>query len=154
MTRIVSKEDSEIRLSERGLWFHQNKEFENEKVIQFFHHAIRRDDAGNYYLNNSFDGKTENVYFEVEDTAYFVWEIDFDEQAKQFHVTLNTGETSLLELRTLNDDERGVMYCTVLEGSRARFSPRSLMKLSEHAVMQGDEIYIDKTGEKIVLSRT
>ena len=56
-----------------------------------------------------------------------------------------------MNLRSLREDSRGVMYCVLSDGERARFSPRALQQLSEHAVMEGDSIYIDKTGEKVVL---
>jgi hypothetical protein len=152
MIRIVSKEDSELRLSRRGTWFHQSREFENLKVIRFFHTAIRRDSSGEYYLYNKYDDKEENVYFEVEDTAYFIWQVDFDEDKKSFSVTTNTGATDLLDLTTLAEDEHGVMYCRIQRDHRARFSPKALEQLSEHAVMDEDKISIEKTGTKIVIS--
>ncbi|MCP4600269.1 MAG: DUF1285 domain-containing protein [Proteobacteria bacterium] len=153
MVRVVSKEISEIKLSEKGYWFHQEEPFENEKIIFFFHRAIQKDDKGQYYLYNQFEDKQENVYFDVEDTAYFIWDIEFDEQKKTYTITLNTGVKETLDLRSLNEDYRGVMYCKVLDGDRARFSPRTLMELSKHAIMDDDCIYIDRTGEKIVISK-
>ncbi len=152
MARIVPVEESELLLSERGHWFHRKEPFENEKVIQFFHRAIRKDSEGRYFLYNSFEDKEENVYFEVEDTAYFVVDIAFDEESKVFVIVLNTGEDQILDLHSLSEDDRGVMYCKVIDDDRARFSPWALMELSKHAEMDDDTVSIDKTGEKIVIS--
>ncbi|MCP4678190.1 MAG: DUF1285 domain-containing protein [Deltaproteobacteria bacterium] len=152
MTRIVSIEESELLLSERGHWFHQGEPFENEKVILFFHRAIRKDIEGRYFLYNRFEDKEENVYFEVEDTAYFVVDIAFNEENKVFVVVLNTGADEILDLHSLSEDDRGVMYCKVLDNDRARFSPWALMELSKHAEMNNKTISIDKTGEKIIIS--
>ena len=151
MLRRVDKETSELVLSERGLWYHRGEPFENDKIIAFFHQAIRKDAEGRYYLFNQFKDIEENVYFAVEDTAYFIWQITFDETSQLFRATLNTGAETVLDLRTLSEDERGVMYCRVLDNDRARLSPRALAQLADHAVMDGDQIHIDKTGEKILL---
>ncbi len=153
MARVVSKEESELKLSERGLWFHRGEPFENEKIIQFFHRAIRKDGNGRYFLYNRIDDKEENVYFEVEDTAYFVVDIAFDETDKAFVIGLNTGVRGTLDLHSLNEDKRGVMYCQVLDDDRARLSPWVLMEISKHAEMKDDIVTIDKTGETIIISR-
>ena len=152
MARVVSKERSEIRLSERGHWFHRQEPFENENIIRFFHRAIRKDESGRYYLYNTFEGNEEKVYFEVEDTAFFVWRVKFDRGSGVFRITLNTGSEETLDVHSLHEDARGVMYCLLSDGDRARFNPRSLQQLSEHAVMDGDAIFIDVKGERIFLS--
>ncbi len=151
MARTVLKEESEIVLSEQGQWFHRGEPFENEKVIHFFHNAIRKDPAGHFFLYNRFEDKEENVYFEVEDTAYFVWNLEFDADQKAFFITLNTGARVHLDLLTLKDDERGVMYCRVLDNDRARFSKWALLELSKYAEVDGDEIIIANTGKRIVI---
>ena len=86
----ISKEESALRLSAIGDWFHRGEPFENIKIIEYFHRAIRRDSNGRYYLHNQYEGKEEHVYFEVEDVAYFVRRFGRDEQGA-YQVTLNTG---------------------------------------------------------------
>lgn len=149
MARIVSKEESEIVLSEKGEWFHQGEPFENPKIIAFFHRAIRKDAGGEYYLYNAYGDKEENVYFEVEDTAYFVKRVRFDEQKGVFHGKLNNDTEVELDLTTLEEDSRGVMYCRVLEDDRARLDKYALVEISKHAVMEGDVVYVEVGGEKI-----
>lgn len=153
MIHIVKKEISAIRLSENGWWYHEDKPFENENVIQFFHKAVTKDKDGEYYLYNRFGDKEEQVYFQVDDTAYFVWNLKFDERQKRFIIVLNTGAQEILDVHSLKEDERGIMYCRVLDNDRARLDPRALGQLSEHVDMDDELIYIEKTGEKIILSK-
>ena len=153
LVRIVPKEESEIRLKEDGRWIHQGEFFSNRKIIDFFHRAIRKDDQGRYYLHNVYDGKEEHVYFEVEDTAYFVETLEFDEKARAFLVTLNTGDSGLVDVRGLETDERGVMYCRVLDDDRARLTPNAMRQLADLSRMDAGGVYVDLTGEKVYIGR-
>jgi hypothetical protein len=149
MGRIITKEESEIVLSENGEWFHQGEPFENPKVIAFFHRAIRKDQSGVYYLYNAYEEKEEAVYFEVKDTAYFIKSVTFDEQDQLFRARLNTEVEVEIDLKTLEEDRRGVMYCRVLDNDRARFSKYALVELSKYATMEDDKVFIELAGEKI-----
>lgn len=153
MARIVSKEDSGIRLSSRGEWFHHGEPFEHKRIIRFFHRSIRRDGEGNYYLYNKIGDLEERVYFDLEDTAFFVKRLDFDAEQKTFRVLLNNEEEEFLDVKTLYQDERGIMYCQVREGDRARLTQGALMTLSEYAEQDEEWIYLDVTGEKVILSQ-
>ena len=151
MARIVSKQESEIRLKEDGRWIHQGELFSNRKIIEFFHRAIRKDEQGEFYLHNVYDGKEEHVYFEVEDTAYFIETLEFDQQARAFLVTLNTGDTGLVDVKGLQTDERGVMYCRVLDDDRARLTPDAMQQLADLSRMDDGGVYVDLTGEKVYI---
>ena len=151
MARIVSKQESEIRLKEDGRWIHQGELFSNRKIIGFFHRAIRKDEQGEFYLHNVYDGKEEHVYFEVEDTAYFIETLEFDQQARAFLVTLNTGDTGLVDVKGLQTDERGVMYCRVLDDDRARLTPDAMQQLADLSRMDDGGVYVDLTGEKVYI---
>ena len=151
MVRIVSKEESEIRLREDGKWIHQGEPFSNRKIIDFFHRAIRKDEKGEYYLHNVYDGKEEHVYFEVEDTAYFVEKLEFDKGAQAFKITLNTGDDGFIDVRGLRTDERGVVYCRVLDDDRARLTDNAMHQLADLSGMDDRGVYIDLTGEKIYI---
>jgi hypothetical protein len=153
MTRIVPKEESGISLSARGEWFHHGEPVLHPGVVQLFHRAIRRDDQGRYYLYNVIGTLEENVYFEVEDTAFFVVRLDFDAATKSFSVTLNNEDKETLDVKTLHEDERGVMYCRTQNGDRARLSPSALMSLSDFVKTEGEFLCLDITGEKVVISK-
>ncbi len=151
MVRIVSREASQIRLREDGKWIHQGEPFSNRKIIGFFHRAIRKDAKGEYYLHNEYEGREEHVYFEVEDTAYFVTTLGFNEQAQAFEVSLNTGDQGLVDIRGLWTDVRGVMYCRVLDDDRARLTETALQQLSDLCSMDAGGVYLDLNGEKIYI---
>ena len=151
MVRIVSKQGSGIRLSRDGRWFHAGEPFTNGNVIRFFHRAIRKDEHGGYYLYNRPANFEEHVYFEVDDTAYFVWDLARDSADGEFRILLNTEAIEVLDLRTLHEDERGVMYCRVLDGDRARFTLQALTRLADHAETDERGIYIARNGERIYI---
>ncbi len=127
----VDKQESEIVLSAAGRWLHQGTPFENTKIIEFFHRAIRKDENGEYYLYNHHDGKTEHVYFEVEDTAYFVLAVARAADREAILATINTGAEQALDLASLTLDEAGVLYCRVLDGDRARILPGAVLTLTD-----------------------
>lgn len=151
--RVVPKEESQIRLSERGQFFHQEEPFENEKIIDFFHHAIRKDEAGDYFLYNKVDGKVEHVYFQVDDTAYFVADLKRSGNAPEFEAVLNTGAQVQIQVSSLFEDSRGVMYCQVLDSDRARVTPRALEQLADMAVMKEEGVFLDVEGRLVQLSQ-
>jgi len=152
MPFIITKEQSEIVLSATGEWFHRGEPFENIKIIEYFHRAIRRDQNGRYYLHNRYEGKEEHVYIEVEDVAYFVRRFGANATG-HYQVTLNTGDEQELDLNTLEEDSRGVMYCRVLDNDRARFSDVALQQLADLAGMDDNGIYLELNGKKVYVSK-
>ena len=151
--RVVSAEESKIVLTERGQWFHAGEPFINSQIIVFFNKAIRKDEQACYYLANKVDGRSECVYFTVEDTAYFVKSLGFDKAAGQLRGLLNTGNLVNIDPRSLHEDKRGVMYCRVLDGDRARLLYDALEELSELVTEAEDGIFLELSGERIRISR-
>jgi hypothetical protein len=151
--RITSKEESQIRLSETGKWFHQGQPFENGKIIEFFHRAIRKDDQGEYFLYNRVGNKTEHVYFEVADTAYFVMDIGSKPETNLLEGILNSGQQVSIAIESLVEDERGAMYCQVLSNDRARITQPALEKLADMSEMDKAGVFIKILGQKHYLSK-
>jgi len=154
MPRITSKEESQIRLSETGKWFHQGQPFENGKIIEFFHRAIRKDDQGEYFLFNRVGNKTEHVYFEVTDTAYFVMNLGPKPENNCLEGILNNGQKVSIAIESLVEDDRGAMYCQVFTGDRARFTQAALEKLADMSAMDQDGVFIVIQGKKHYISKT
>jgi hypothetical protein len=133
MARIVPKEESRLVLRADGRWFQDGEEATHRGVSRFFHHQIRKDEDGNFYLYNSIDvpekGITleEHVYFEVEDTAYFVESFDVDEG--KLVVTLNTGESQAIDPAAIASNDEGHVYCQLASGDEARFGRHAQSKL-------------------------
>jgi hypothetical protein len=151
--RVVSAEDSKIVLTERGQWFHAGAPFVNSQIIVFFNKAIRKDEQGCYYLVNKVEGMSECVYFTVEDTAYFVKSLGFDNAAGQLRGLLNTGNLVNIDPHSLHEDKRGVMYCRVLDNDRARVLYAALEELADLVTEAEDGIFLELSDEKIRISR-
>jgi len=151
--RITSKEESQIRLSENGKWFHQDQPFENSKIIEFFHRAIRKDEQGEYFLFNRIGKKTEHVYFEVADTAYFVTSLGSKPEYNLLEGRLNTGQKVSIAIESLVEDDRGVMYCQVLSGDRARFTQPALEKLADMSKMDQAGVFLEIQGKRRYISK-
>ena len=153
MPRITSKEESQIRLSETGKWFHQGQPFENSKIIEFFHRAIRKDNQGEYFLFNRVGKKTEHVYFEVADTAYFVTSLGSKPEDNLLEGKLNIGQRVSIDIESLVEDDRGVMYCQVFTGDRARFTKRTLEELADMSEMDQAGVFLTIQGKKHYVSK-
>ncbi len=152
--RVVAVEDSGLELTERGDWLHRGEPVENAKIATFFHRAIRRDDQGRYYLWNAFDGKQERVYFRVADTAYFVRHLAVDEEREHLQASLNTGAAVAVDPASFEQDARGIMYCRVLDGDRARLTTNALHDLSELVDEDADGIHLQLGDRRVTLVRS
>jgi hypothetical protein len=152
--RVVAAEDSGLELTERGDWLHRGEPVENAKIATFFHRAIRKDDQGDYYLWNAFDGKQERVYFRVADTAYFVRHLALDEQRLHLQASLNTGAAVAVDPDSFEQDARGGMTCRVLDGDRARLTTNALHDLSELVEEDADGIHLQLGGRRVTLVRS
>ncbi len=150
--KIVDAEKSGILLDERGRWFHHGQPVENAKISEFFHRSIRKDDSGNYYLHNEMGTLKEMVYFQVEDTAYFVHHLAMDQARQKLFASLNTGEAVEIDPKSLTQDSREVMYCKVLQNDRARLTTNALHDLSELVYEEDDGIFLEIEGRKFKLA--
>jgi len=151
MVKLVPKEESRIRLSPNGRWYHEDEPFENAKIIDFFHRAIRRDEKGHFYLHNTLGDKEEHVYFEVEDTAYFLTGIDLDPEHNELKVVLNTGKEQSVDPDALYEGDGEVMYCRLSGDVRARLTREALMQLADLSRTDEKGIYLLVGQRKVYL---
>ncbi len=135
-------------LTADGNWQHQGELATHRGVTRFFHQQIRKDERGAFFLVNQMDGGEsgppleEHVYFNVEDTAYFVWQLRYISEDEGFELELNTGARVPLELESLTQDEDGNVYCQVLDGDEARFGRHCMTQLEPYLAAEGDEIVL------------
>ncbi|MEZ4440882.1 MAG: DUF1285 domain-containing protein [Polyangiaceae bacterium] len=147
MARRVSKEESKLRLSAEGRWYHDGELATHDGVSRFFHRQIRKDEAGDFFLYNAFPspGKEtleEHVYFDVEDVAYFVEHVDLAARPP-LAVTLNTTAADRIDPATLRSDEEGRVYGRLVSGDEAR--------LTRHAMVQLEPQLVDDDGVPALL---
>ena len=125
---------------------------ENAKISEYFHRSIKKDDSGRYYLSNEMGSLREMVYFQVEDTAYFVRHLALDPKHQKLLASLNTGVVVEVDAESLTQDQRGVMYCEILDHDRARLTTNALHDLSEFVSEDDEGIFLEIGGRKILVS--
>lgn len=123
---IIPREKAVFRLDRNGRWHNADGPFEHKKIIDYFHASIRRDENG-FHLFQERGECREKVYFPYEDTALFVFALEFD--GDSVRLTLNTGRRIDLTAESLF--VRNDQLYTRLDGDPVKFSERSLMKLAE-----------------------
>jgi len=135
-------------LAADGSWHHEGERATHQGVTRFFHRQIRKDERGTFFLYNVIGGGEagsaleEHVYFAVEDTAYFVWQLRFLAEDEGFELELNTGARVPLDLDGLTQDEEGNVYCRVLDADEARFGRHAMIQLAPFLATEGDEIVL------------
>ncbi|HZO16431.1 MAG TPA: hypothetical protein VFB62_24320 [Polyangiaceae bacterium] len=157
MARIVSKEESKLLLKADGTWQHEGTPATHTGIKRFFHQQIRKDEDGKFFLYNAFERPEKNltleehVYFEVEDTAYFVNSLKREDDA--FVVELNTGMRQPLDAHALTQNAEGVVYATLHSGDRARFSRHAMTQLEPYLEGDGDSVFIRDGSHRVPLPK-
>jgi hypothetical protein len=143
---IIPKEDAVFWLDKAGCWRNVGGKFRNKKVIDYFHAAIGKDDAG-YFVSHVRDDVLEKVYFRHEDTALFVLDVLIDETIT---LVLNTGKKIPLapdNLYTRND------YLYTLDNNEpVKFSERMMMRLSSLIIEKNGLLFLDWNGNTYKIS--
>ena len=153
MITLVTKDESALRIDERGRWHHRGEPVSNPKIARFFHHAIRKDETGQYYLYNDHDGHQEHVYFEIDDTVYFVLDLEIQTDPLVIVAHLNTDDFIDLDCRTLQQDERGMVYAWVKDSDRARLSDRALHQLAQYVLEDEHGFYLPCKEQRVYIGR-
>lgn len=67
---VIPKDKAVFWLDKNGRWHNQYGVFQHQKIINYFHASIEKDENG-YYLFQERANIREKVYFHYEDTALF-----------------------------------------------------------------------------------
>jgi len=134
---IIPKEEAVFWLDKAGCWCNAGGKFRNKKVIDYFHAAIGKDDAG-YFVSQVRDDLLEKVYFCYEDTALFVFDVLLKETIT---LVLNTGIKIPLDpgsLYTLNDN----LY--VMDNNESiKFSERAMIKMASFIIENNGLLFLE-----------
>lgn len=106
-----------IRIDKEGRWYYEGSEIINPMVLSTFCQALQRDEAGRYCIVI----EPEICYVEVEDTPFVVSGIRGDLHVG-LYVRLNTLETYPLDPTRLSIGQNNVMYITLPDGMKVRFT--------------------------------
>lgn len=124
--KIISKEDAVFWMDDEGRWVNAHGPFENSKINAYFNSCINKD-ADGFFLQQEREEILEKVYFQVADTAFFVFRVTIDASVV---LTLNTG-------RVLPLDPRALFICNdrlYLKdgGERIKFTVGAAMKVAPY----------------------
>ncbi|HOO45220.1 MAG TPA: DUF1285 domain-containing protein [Deltaproteobacteria bacterium] len=106
-----------IRIDKEGRWYYEEKEIINENVLLAFCNALEKDPEGNYRIVI----ESELCYVDVEDTPFVVSSIR-GEKETGLYVLLNTSAVHELDPSTLSIGKDNVLYCTLPDGMKVRFT--------------------------------
>ena len=147
-TRIIHKEDAVFWMDKDGIWHNKHGRFEHPKLIRFFHASIQKDDHG-YFVHQKTDEFEEKVYFRYEDTAIFVFDIQFDrppdnKTGDQMVLCLNNGEKKVLDPEQLFQKDDALYVVTPEHW--IKFTQKTLVKLSRHITEKEGVLWLTLQG--------
>ena len=125
-------ESCRIRIDKDGRWYYQDAEIINPMVLEAFCKALEQDEDGRYRIVMG----QELCYVETEDTPFVVASVR-GEPETGLSVLLNTCALYELDPETLSIGDENVMYCTLKDGMRVRFSRAAYYILAR--LMEEDE---------------
>ena len=133
---VIPKEDAVFWLDKHGCWRNADGKFEHQKIIDYFHSCIKRDQGG-YYLSQVNGNYREKVYFGYEDQVLFVFDV-----IRQDDITLilNTEKQIVLDPESLfiNDDN---LYMRMGDET-IKFVEHGLMKMAPLLEDEDGRFYI------------
>jgi hypothetical protein len=136
MEITIPKDRAIFWLDENGRWHNVDGEFEHNKIIDYFHSSIKRDENG-YYLFQERENLREKVYFHYEDTALFAVDLIKDDDIQ---LKLNTKKQ--IKLKPRNMFIRGDNLYMTMGEETIKFVERGLMKISDMLEYDDDQYFI------------
>jgi len=138
-----------IFIAKDGRWYHKGAEMIHRDFIHLFYENMKIDSAGQYVIN--WNG--EICFVEVEDTAFVVWSVAYQEKAKDmcasFLISLSDDTREKLAPETLSVGEGNVMYCMVKGNTfPARFNRAAYYQLAEYIEQEKGGYYLPLNNKK------
>ncbi len=147
-TEIVIPRDRAIFwLDKNGRWHNAHGEFEHQKIIDYFHSSIKRDENG-YYLFQERENLREKVYFRYEDTALFAVDLVKDDD-----ITLVLNTKRHIKLKPRNLFVRGDDLYMRMGEETIKFTDRGLMKISDLLEYDNDRYFIRVKNRRYKISQ-
>ena len=135
-----------IRIDKDGRWYYEGREIINHQILTAFCDALEEDGDGRFRLVI----EPEVCYVEVEDTPFVVSSIRGDTDNGLF-VLLNPAAVHKLDPLTLSIGEDNVLYCTLPDGMRVRFSRAAYYTLALMMEEDTEGNIVLKTGNAVYM---
>jgi hypothetical protein len=137
-----------LSIDKEGRWFYNGREITHPAVLRIFNDGLFLGTDGCHYLRVEDD----LAVVEVADAPFVVTRVTPAHEegpAAGFRIRLSDKTDEMLDLTTLEIDEKNVPYCTVKKGMRARFASRAYYMLAEHiGYDEKNDAYYVRVGEK------
>ncbi|HPR49756.1 MAG TPA: DUF1285 domain-containing protein [Spirochaetota bacterium] len=141
-----------IVLNREGKWFHNDVEFTNKRIIDFFNKSITLSKEGLFVLHYS--GFTYPI--EVEDVPFFVTGVRFEGFGpfEKIIMNLSNGETEVLDPSVLYYRDNNALYCSVMKGKfEAKFMRSPSFHVLERLEETDGEFFLSLCGQRIKLEK-
>ena len=125
------KQDYIISIDREGRWFYNGSEIIHPAVLRVFNDGLFLGEDGKHYLRVEDD----MAVIEVQDAPFVVTRVTPILEGGSLIgllIGLSDETEGILDLTTLDINEKNVPYCSVKKGLRARFTSRAYYMLAEH----------------------
>jgi len=138
-----------IFIDKEGRWYHKGAEMIHREFIQLFYQNMELDSLGRYVIN----WKKERCYVEVEDTAFVVRRVLYQEgnQGQNSRLILYLSDDTQEELipDTIFIGKGNVLYCKVKNRTfPARFNRAAYYQLAQYIEEEEGTYYLPCNGRR------
>ena len=139
-----------IVLKRNGVWFADGIEITHEQTRDLFFRSIHWDEKTNdegqhFYLEVGY----ERLFFDVEDTPYFVVSLGEESDGRLFANLTNSVKSPIQH--DLLSYENTSLYLTLSNGFKARFLAAPYYDLLKHLEEDATGYYVEIAGQKKIL---
>ena len=142
-----------IYIDKEGHWYHEGAEMIHREFIRLFYNNMELDLRGRYVI----DWKGQRCYVEVEDTAFVVRRVVYQDKGKdgneRFVLSLSDDTQEELMPDTLYVGRDNVLYCSVKDRTfPARFNRAAYYQLAAYVEEENGIYYLPLNGQKNKIS--
>lgn len=120
-----------IRIDKEGSWFYNGAQIIHPAVLRIFNDGLFKGEDGDYYLRVEDD----LAVIEVEDAPFVVTRVTPIEEGGApvgFIAGLSDETEEVLNIRSIEINEKNIPYCIVKKGMSARFASQAYYMLAQH----------------------
>lgn len=143
-----------IYIDKEGHWYHEGAEMIHREFIRLFYNNMELDSLGRYVIV----WKGQRCYVEVEDTAFVVLRVVWQEKGKEdgkerFILSLSDDTQEELMPDTLYVGRDNVLYCSVKNRTfPARFNRAAYYQLAAYVEEEKGVYYLPLNGQRNKIS--
>lgn len=133
-----------LRIDKEGKWYYKGSEIVNPLIFELFCEALEMDEEGRYRIVL----EHEMCYVEVEDTPFVVVSLR-GELDTGLSLLLNTKKLCRFDPGALCFGDGNVMYCTLPDGMKVRFSRAAYYMLAHMMEEDGEGNIVLKLKDRV-----